>query len=49
MMDKLYYHSVKGYPNCLKLAHKCCKITNEDIKRIASIYELKNNLDPEII
>lgn len=42
MMDKLYYHSVKGYPNCLKLAHKCCKITNEDIKRIASIYELKN-------
>lgn len=42
MMDRLYYHSVKGYPYCLKLAHKCCKITNEDIKRIASIYELKN-------
>ncbi len=42
IMDKLYYHSVKGYPYCLKLAHKCCKITNDDIKRIASIYELKN-------
>ncbi len=42
MIDRLYYHSVKGYPYCLKLAHKCCKITNDDIKRIASIYELKN-------
>lgn len=42
ILDMLYYHSIKGYPYCLKLAHKTCKITNVDIKRIASIYGLKN-------
>jgi len=42
ILDMLYYHSIKGYPYCLKLAHKTCKITNADIKRIASLYSLKN-------
>lgn len=42
ILDMLYYHSIKGYPYCLKLAHKTCKITNADIKRIASVYGLKN-------
>ena len=42
IMDRLLYHSINGYPYCLKLAHKSCKITNADVKRIASVYGLKN-------
>ncbi len=42
IIDKLSYHSVAGYPYCLKLAHNACKITNEDIDRIASIFSLQN-------
>ncbi len=42
LMDLLRYHSVSGYPYCLKLAHKNCKISNEDIDRLASIYSLQN-------
>jgi hypothetical protein len=42
MMDLLRYHSVSGYPYCLKLAHKNCKISNDDIDRLASIYSLQN-------
>lgn len=42
MLNKLRYHSVAGYPYCLKLAHNTCKITNEDIDRLASIYGLQN-------
>jgi NurA-like 5'-3' nuclease len=42
MMDLLRYHSVSGYPYCLKLAHKNCKISNDDIDRLASIYGLQN-------
>lgn len=41
-LNKLRYHSVAGYPYCLKLAHNTCKITNEDIDRLASIYGLQN-------
>jgi hypothetical protein len=41
MLDKLRYHSVVGYPYCLKLAHNNCKITNEDIDRLASIFNLQ--------
>ena len=41
-LNKLRYHSVVGYPYCLKLAHNTCKITNEDIDRLASIYGLQN-------
>jgi hypothetical protein len=42
MLNKLRYHSVAGYPYCLKVAHNVCKITNEDIDRLASIYGLQN-------
>ncbi len=42
LMNLLRYHSVAGYPYCLKLAHKICKVSNEDIDRLASIYSLQN-------
>jgi hypothetical protein len=42
MLDKLAYHSVGGYPYCLKLAHNNCKISNDDIERIASILSLQH-------
>jgi len=42
ILDKLYYHSVAGYPYCLKLAHNICKISNEDIDRLASIFSLQH-------
>lgn len=41
ILDKLRYHSVAGYPYCLKLAHNTCKISNEDIDRLASIFSLQ--------
>lgn len=41
-LNNLRYHSVAGYPYCLKLAHNTCKITNEDIDRLASICGLQN-------
>lgn len=42
ILDMLAYHAVAGYPYCLKLAHKTCKISNDDIDRLASIYSLQN-------
>ena len=42
LMGLLRHHSVAGYPYCLKLAHKTCKISNDDIDRLASIYSLQN-------
>ena len=42
ILDKLHYHSVAGYPYCLKLAHNICKISNEDIDRLASIFSLQH-------
>ncbi len=42
ILDKLRHHSVAGYPYCLKLAHNTCKITNEDIDRLSSIFSLRN-------
>ncbi|MGN6613415.1 MAG: DNA double-strand break repair nuclease NurA [Candidatus Nitrosocosmicus sp.] len=42
ILNGLFYHSINGYPYCLKLAHKSCKISNADVKRIASVYGLKN-------
>ena len=42
ILDKLCYHSVAGYPYCLKLAHNTCKISNQDIDKIASIFSLQN-------
>ena len=42
LLNKLYFHSVKGYPYCLKLAHRTCKITNNDVNRLANLYGFKN-------
>jgi NurA-like 5'-3' nuclease len=42
ILDKLRYHSVAGYPYCLKLAHNTCKISNEDIDRLVSIFSLQH-------
>ncbi len=42
LLNKLYFHSIRGYPYCLKLAHKTCKITNNDIHRLANLYGFKN-------
>jgi hypothetical protein len=42
ILDKLCYHSVAGYPYCLKLAHNTCKVSNDDIDRLASIFCLQN-------
>ena len=41
-LDKLRYHSIAGYPYCLKIAHNTCKISNEDIDRLASIFNLQH-------
>ncbi|AFU60325.1 hypothetical protein Ngar_c34100 [Candidatus Nitrososphaera gargensis Ga9.2] len=42
ILDMLRYHSIAGYPYCLKLAHNTCKISNEDIDRLASIFSLQH-------
>ena len=42
ILNKLHYHSVAGYPYCLKLAHNTCKISNEDVDRLVSIFGLQN-------
>ena len=42
ILDNLRYHSVAGYPYCLKLAHNTCKISNGDIDRLASIFGLRH-------
>ncbi|WP_148686125.1 DNA double-strand break repair nuclease NurA [Candidatus Nitrosocosmicus hydrocola] len=42
LLNKLYFHSIKGYPYCLKLAHQTCKITNNDVNRLANLYGFKN-------
>ncbi len=42
LLDKLCYHSVGGYPYCLKLAHNNCKVSNGDIDKLVSIFSLQN-------
>lgn len=42
VLDRLCYHSVAGYPYCLKLAHNACKVTDQDIDKLASIFRLQN-------
>jgi NurA-like 5'-3' nuclease len=42
ILDRLRYRSIAGYPYCLKLAHNTCKISNEDIDRLASIFGLQH-------
>jgi DNA double-strand break repair nuclease NurA len=42
LLDMLSFHTVAGYPYCLKRAHQNCKITKRDIDRIVGFYGLKN-------
>lgn len=42
LLDRLSYRSVGGYPYCLKLAHNNCKVSNEDIDKLVSIFSLHN-------
>ncbi len=42
LLNSVSYHSVSGYPYCLKLAHDDCKIGDEDLDRIASVWSLQN-------
>jgi hypothetical protein len=44
ILDMLSFHSISGYPYCLKLAHENCKISNEDMERLAGFYGLKNEV-----
>jgi len=41
-LDMLCYHSVSGYPYCLKLAHNNCKISDEEMERLAGIFGLQH-------
>ncbi|MGD9533832.1 MAG: DNA double-strand break repair nuclease NurA [Candidatus Nitrosocosmicus sp.] len=42
LLNGLYCHSIKGYPYCLKAAHQACKISNNDVNRLANLYGFKN-------
>ena len=42
LLDMLSFHTVAGYPCCLKLAHQNCKISKIDMDRLVSFYRLKN-------
>ena len=45
ILDMLSFHTVSGYPYCLKLAHQTCKITKRDIDRLVGFYGLKNEAE----
>jgi NurA-like 5'-3' nuclease len=45
ILDMLSFHTVSGYPYCLKLAHQNCKITKRDIDRLVGFYGLKNEAE----
>jgi DNA double-strand break repair nuclease NurA len=45
ILDMLSFHTVSGYPYCLKLAHQNCKISKRDIDRLVSFYRLKNEAE----
>lgn len=44
VLDKLYKNSVGGYPYALKLAHNNCKISNNDLLKLVSLYGLKTEV-----
>jgi NurA-like 5'-3' nuclease len=44
ILDMLSFQSISGYPYCLKLAHENCKISNEDMDRLAGFYGLRNEV-----
>lgn len=42
LLNGLFFHSIQGYPYCLKVAHRACKISNNDVTRLANLYGFKN-------
>jgi NurA-like 5'-3' nuclease len=45
ILDMLSFHIVSGYPYCLKLAHRNCKVSKRDIDRLAGFYGLRNEAE----
>jgi NurA-like 5'-3' nuclease len=45
ILDMLSFHTVSGYPYCLKLAHQNCKISKRDIDRLVGFYRLNNEAE----
>ncbi len=43
-IDKIYKNSIGGYPYALKLAHQKCKISNNDLAKLVSLYGLSNEI-----
>ncbi len=43
-IDQIAFQSVSGYPYVLKTAHNTAVITDADVKRLVSIYGLKNEI-----
>jgi NurA-like 5'-3' nuclease len=41
----LSFHTVSGYPYCMKLVHQNCKITKRDIDRLVGFYGPKNEAE----
>jgi NurA-like 5'-3' nuclease len=44
ILNKLYKNSVGGYPYALKLAHNNCKISNNDLDKLVSLYGLRTEI-----
>ena len=44
LLNKLYKNSVGGYPYSLKLAHKNCKITGNDLAKLISLHGLSTEI-----
>jgi NurA-like 5'-3' nuclease len=44
ILSKMVYHSVSGYPNCLRLAHDNCTITSDYMNRVVHLYGFNNEI-----
>ena len=44
VLNKIYKNSIAGYPYSLKLAHNNCKISGNDLTKLASIHGLSNEI-----
>ena len=44
ILNKIYKNSIGGYPYSLKLAHNNCKISGNDLVKLASIHGLSNEI-----
>ncbi len=44
ILNKIYKNSIGGYPYSLKLAHNNCKISGNDLTKLASIHGLSNEV-----